>query len=101
MKHEFKNGQGIRSSYLLHRWRALCLDYVLLKKYPNLSSFYKFFEETYYNKIYVIVITGLLMNMVSCHGFSKDNTPTDILTCQRNLVSYYLSKSFVILPKYY
>ena len=31
--------------------------------------------------------------------FAKDNTSTVILTRQRNLVSYYLSKWFVILPK--
>ena len=44
-------------------------------------------------------IPQVLTIMVSCHGFSKGNTPTVIFSCGRKLVSYYVSTKFVILPK--
>ena len=62
-------------------------------------SFHKGFEDTSYNEISVIVIPDLLMNIVSYHGFAKENNPNVILICRRNLVSYHLSESFVILPQ--
>ena len=37
------------------------------------------------------------MNIVSVNGFVKDKKTTSILTCCKKLVSYYLSKGFVIL----
>ena len=40
------------------------------------------------------------MKIVSYHGFVKENTPDATFKYRRNLVSYYLSKSFVVLPKY-
>ena len=57
------------------------------QKYPNIQSFDQGFEDKYYNDINIIGITEVLMNIVSYHGFQKDNTPTAILTRQRNLVS--------------
>ena len=78
----------------------VCLDYVFLQKYTKLSSFHKVFEDSSYNDISVIFIPELLMNIVLCHGFVKYKTLAVILTCQRNLASYYLSEIFVIPPKY-
>ena len=79
--------------------KQICLYYVFLKKYTKLFSFDKFFENLSYNEISGILIHDLLMNIVLFRGFEKDNTPTVILTCPRVLLSYYLFKSFVILPK--
>ena len=75
------------------------LDYMFLQIYPKLYSFDQLFEDTYYNSINVIFIPEVLMNIVSCHKFLKENPPTLILTCRRSLLSYHLSKIFVILPQ--
>ena len=77
----------------------VCFSYVFLHKYPKLSAFDKGFEDAYYNEISGIGIPELLMDIVSCYGFVKYNTPTVILTCQRHILSYYLSRSSLILPK--
>ena len=45
------------------------LDYVFLKKYPKILSFYQYFEETSYNGINGIGIPEVLMNIFSCRGF--------------------------------
>ena len=37
------------------------------------------------------------MNIVSCHGCAKNQQSTVILICCITLVSYYLSKGFVIV----
>ena len=37
------------------------------------------------------------MNIIYCHVFSKEENVTAILTCHSKLVSYYLSKCFVVL----
>ena len=66
-------------------YKYFFLDYIF-QRYPNIYSFDQGFEDKYYNDINIIGITEVLMNIVSYHGFSKDNTPTAILTRQRNLV---------------
>ena len=87
------------SSYLLHPRQEHLPWLNLKKKHPEILSFHKGFEDTSYNEISVIVIPDLLMNIVSYHGFAKENNPNVILICGRNLVSYHLSESFVILPQ--
>ena len=42
-------------------------------------------------------ISEILMNVMSCHGFSKDQLWTVILTCLSTLVPYHLSKGSVVL----
>ena len=54
------------------------------QKDPNIFSFHKLFECAYYNEISGIGIPGLLMNMLLCNIFAKDNTPTVILTRRIN-----------------
>ena len=54
------------------------------------------FENTTFNDTAGIGIPKLLMNIMSCHGFTKDNNTTVILTCRSKLVSYHLSKEFLI-----
>ena len=76
--------------------KHVCLDYIFLQKDQNILSFDKSFLDAYYNEISGISTPELLMNIVSCNLFVKENTPTVTLTCRRNLVSYYLSQSFVI-----
>ena len=45
--------------------------------------------------------TFFLMNIMSCHGFSKVTTPTVILSCCSNVVTYYLSKGCIIVENVY
>ena len=64
------------------------------KIYINFAN--KVFENTTYNDISIIDIIEQLMNIISCHGF-VNNTKSDVkLSCRRKLVSYYLSKGFVL-----
>ena len=60
--------------------KQICLDYIILQKYTNISSFNECSENESYNNIYGIGSTMLLMNIGSCNVFEKDNTPTVILT---------------------
>ena len=46
--------------------------------------------------MYGLEIPEILMNIMSCHGFTKSSTLTVILTCRSALVPYYFSKGFVI-----
>ena len=39
--------------------------------------------------------------MVPSNGFMKEKTPTILLTRRKKIVSYYLSKIFAILQKYF
>ena len=44
-------------------------------------------------------ITKIMMNIMSCHGFSKSIISTVIIKCRSTLVAYYLSKGFLIFEK--
>ena len=77
----------------------MCVYYLFLQP-AKLSLAYKGFENTTFNDISGIGIPGLLMNIISCHGFVNVNKSTVILSCHRKLVDYYLSGVFVILEKY-
>ena len=71
--------------------------YYLWLKQAKLYSAHKGFENTTFNDILGIRISELLINIMSCHGFVNDKKSTAILSCSRKLVSYYLSKGFVII----
>ena len=66
-----------------------------LQKYP-LYLEHKGFENRKLNDISGIGIPELLMNIMSCHGFVNYEKSTVIFSCHRKLITYYLSKGFVI-----
>ena len=55
------------------------------------------FNKTKLNDFSGLVIPAILMNIMSCHGFVKSSISTYILTCYNSLVTYYISKGFVII----
>ena len=62
-----------------------------LSKHDNKS------EKTNFNNLSVLVIPDILMNIMSCHGFSKYSISTVILAFHISLVTYYIYKVFVIV----
>ena len=56
-------------------------------------------QKTNFNDFSVLGITEILMNIMSCHSFSKLITSTVILTFRSALAPYYLSKIFLLLKK--
>ena len=75
--------------YLIYNY--VCIDYLLFqsKTLSSISS-QKTFEQTSFNILLGIVITEMLLNLVSCHGFMKKPNSTVILNCQSRLVKNYL-----------
>ena len=63
----------------------------------SIISSYRIFEQTSYNILLGIGITGVLMNLVSCHGLTEKTNSTVILNCLSSLVNNYLSKGFLSL----
>ena len=49
-----------------------------------------------YNNVLVIVIPDLLLNLLSCHGFLKNNDSVVILKCPNRMSEYYFNKGLVI-----
>ena len=58
------------------------------------------FEDISLNIILGIGIPELLLNLVSCHGFTKKPNSTVILNCRSCLLNNYLAKGFYIIEKY-
>ena len=50
-----------------------------------------------YDKILGIGITYLLMNLISCHGFSRNKNSAVILKCPKRMLEYYFSKIFTLV----
>ena len=50
-----------------------------------------------YNNILGIGIPYLLLNLMLCHGFLKNNYSVAILKCPNRMSEYYFNKGFVIL----
>ena len=74
--------------------------YVVVPKNPktlSVISVDKIPEEASYNELLDIGIPEVLMNLVSCHKFTKNNNSIFILVCRSCLVNYYFAKRFVIL----
>ena len=49
-----------------------------------------------YNNVLVIGIPDPLLNLLSCHGFLKNNDSAVILKCPNRMPEYYFNKVFVI-----
>ena len=56
--------------------------------------------KTLFYEISLIGIPEILLNYLNCYGFFQEDNPTVVLNFRIKLVSYYLSKRFVILGKY-
>ena len=79
--------------------KYVCVDYFCLQTEQKILLPHKGFEDTSFYELSVISIPERLLNIVSCCGFVKDNNPTLVLTCRSKVVSYYLSKVFVMLDQ--
>ena len=78
--------------------RQVCVHWLFVsteRKIPSLSHI--LFEDTSYDELSGIGIPEMLLNIVSCCVFLKEDTPTVIFTCRSKLVSYYPSKGYVML----
>ena len=76
----------------------ICLDYLgILQK--HLSDHNNKVKETKLNELSGLIIPETIMNIMSCHGFSKPTISTVIITCLSVLVPYYLSELFFIVEK--
>ena len=84
---------GVVIYFILEHY--VCINYLCLQKENKLSLTHKLFEENLYDNISGIGITEMLLNIVSCYVFYQEDTPTATFMRMRNLVSYYLSKSFL------
>ena len=49
-----------------------------------------------YDNVFRFVIPYLLMNVLSCHGFLKNNDSVVILKCPNRMFEYYFNKGFII-----
>ena len=56
-------------------------------------------EQASYNILLGIGIPELLINLVSCHGFTEKPNSTVIFNCQYHLVNNSLAKGFVIIKQ--
>ena len=50
-----------------------------------------------YNNLFGIGIPDILLNMLSCHGFLKNDDSIVILKCPNRMSEYYFNKGFVEL----
>ena len=66
---------------------------IFLHQY-NLSSHNNKFSNTIFDGLNGIGISDVLMNLMTCHGFSKVKQYTVILIYRSTLLSYFLSKYF-------
>ena len=78
----------------------VCIDYLgYEKKLSTLSlgpgGCHKNFNKSY-DSVLVIGIPYLLINLLSCHGFLKNNDYVVILKCPNSMFEYYLNRGFVI-----
>ena len=54
-------------------------------------------DGMYYNNLFGIGIPDLLLNILSCHRFLKNNDSVFILKCPNRMSEYYFNKGFVEL----
>ena len=78
----------------------VCIDYLSCqpKTLSSISS-NRIFEQASYNILLDIGIPEILLNLVSCHGFTEKPNAIIILNCQSSLVNNYLEKGFLIIEK--
>ena len=101
MKNEDKNLRNIsecsavsftpQSNYM----SVLIIYLVILKQIEIIVG--SIHGESKLNSILGIGIPDLLMNLLSCHGFSKNINYVDIFKCLKRMLEYYFSKGFGIL----
>ena len=85
-------------NYLIDSY--VCIEYLSCKSKTLISISSKpRFEETSFNIILGIGIQELLLNLVSCHCFTKKPNSTVILNFRSRLVNNYLAKVFYIVEK--
>ena len=78
----------------------VCIDYLSCQlKTLSSISYEPTFEDTSFNILLGIGIPELLLNLVSCHGFTKKPNSTVILNCRSRLANNYLEKGFYIIEK--
>ena len=53
-------------------------------------------NDTDYDNVLGIGIPDLLLNLLSCHGFSKNNEYVFIIKCPNSMSEYYFNKVLVI-----
>ena len=66
------------------------------KQLRDICIYEKYLEKRF-NSFLGIGIPYLLMNSLSCYGFTKNIGSNVILLCPSRMLEYYLSKGFVIL----
>ena len=94
-----KNGVLIFVVYTLI-YNYVCIDYLSCQsKTLSAISCNPAFKNTSFNMLSGIGIKELLLNLVSCHGFTKKQNSTVIFNCQTCLVTNYLSKGFSIIEQ--
>ena len=78
----------------------VCIDCLLCQS-KTLSdiSINSAFKDTSFNLLLGIGIPELLLNLVSCNGFTKKPNSTVILNCQSRLIHNYLAKGFYMIEK--
>ena len=52
-------------------------------------------EDKDYDKLFGIGIPDVLLNMLSCHGFLKNNDSIVIFKCPNRMSEYYFNKGFI------
>ena len=77
------------------------VDYLCIQIEAKFSLNHREFGDTSFYELSGIGIPEILLNIVSCYGYIKDENSTLILTWKGKLVSYYLSNVFVIIEKDY
>ena len=75
--------------------KYIFLDYLGLIQY-KLSKYDNKFEKTKFNNLSGMRIPEIVMNIMSCHVFSKYPISTVILSYDSSLVQYYLNEIFFI-----
>ena len=82
--------------------RYVCIDYLGTekKKISELRLGFTFSSKhdgMDYNNLFGIGIPDILLNMLSCHGFLKNNDSIVILKCPNRMSEYYFNKGFIEL----
>ena len=79
--------------YYLMEKNYVCINYMLFQPKTLISMSSKpTFEHTSSNILLVIGIPELLLNRVSCHGFTKNPNSTLILNCRSRLINNLFRK---------
>ena len=77
----------------------VCVDYLCLQRESKLLFLHQGFEDTLFGDLFWTFIPEIVLNIMSYYGYIQDNNSTLILECRRKLVSYHLSKTFVVIEK--